>query len=157
MIIFQVLHRDWIFPNSSKNIGKVYLGDSHELSTTGAGARFTCRERVESRREADVLVDFHAPILRRLRLWALDNAVPVPVTGVERDVKNGRPGEWCGWLWLDGWNVKRIKRTILSQMSMDFWWRTYVSWSCLTICIEIDGNRDAHGCHLQKTSWVDPP
>ena len=59
------------------------MGDSHELSTTGAGARFTCRERVESRREADVLVDFHAPILRRLRLWALDNAVPVPVTGVD--------------------------------------------------------------------------
>ena len=26
--------------------------------------RFTCRERIESRCEADVLVDFHAPILR---------------------------------------------------------------------------------------------
>eukprot|EP00434_Breviolum_minutum_P019066 symbB.v1.2.016807.t2/scaffold1292.1/size223628/5 len=64
---------------STVQLLRVYLGDSHELSTTGAGARFTCRERVESRREADVLVDFHAPILRRLRLWALDNAVPVPV------------------------------------------------------------------------------
>ena len=70
---------------------RVYLGDSHELATTGAGARFTCRERFESRCEADVLaagplshalkgvqVDFHAPILRRLRLWALDTAALVP-------------------------------------------------------------------------------
>eukprot|EP00435_Cladocopium_sp_Y103_P075108 s194_g54.t1 len=62
-------------PSSSIQLLRVYLGDSHELSTTGGLARFTCRERVESRREADVLVDFHAPILRRLRLWALDNAV----------------------------------------------------------------------------------
>ncbi|CAE7736217.1 unnamed protein product [Symbiodinium sp. CCMP2592] len=54
---------------------KVYLGDSHELAVTGAGARYTCRERVQSRCEADVLVDFHAPILQRLRLWALDFAV----------------------------------------------------------------------------------
>ncbi|CAK9081209.1 unnamed protein product [Durusdinium trenchii] len=58
---------------------RVYLGDSHELSSTGAGKRFTCRERFESRREADVLVDFHAPIVRRLRLWALDSATLVPV------------------------------------------------------------------------------
>ncbi|CAE7916043.1 unnamed protein product [Symbiodinium sp. KB8] len=54
---------------------RVYLGDSHELAVTGAGARYTCRERVQSRCEADVLVDFHAPILQRLRLWALDFAV----------------------------------------------------------------------------------
>ncbi|CAL1142517.1 unnamed protein product [Cladocopium goreaui] len=66
-------------PSSRIQLLRVYLGDSHELSTTGNLARFTCRERVESRREADVLVDFHAPILRRLRLWALDNAVPVDV------------------------------------------------------------------------------
>jgi len=70
---------------------QVYLGDSHELSTTGNLARFTCRERVESRREADVLVDFHAPILRRLRLWALDNAVPVAWMGKFYGKRWGNP------------------------------------------------------------------
>eukprot|EP00913_Durusdinium_trenchii_P019553 g18380.t1 len=54
---------------------RVYLGHLQLF----LGECFTCRERFESRREADVLVDFHAPIVRRLRLWALDSATLVPV------------------------------------------------------------------------------
>ncbi|CAJ1378689.1 unnamed protein product, partial [Effrenium voratum] len=77
-VVLRSLSEQGIDPSSVRLL-RVYLGDSYERSTTGAGVRFTCRERIESRCEADVLVDFHAPILRRLRLWALDFAVLAPV------------------------------------------------------------------------------
>ena len=49
---------------------RVYLGDIDQKFSTGGGRAFTLRDRVEERKEVDVIIDAAAPVLKRIVAWA---------------------------------------------------------------------------------------
>eukprot|EP00039_Didymoeca_costata_P025485 m.13526 g.13526 ORF g.13526 m.13526 type:complete len:664 (+) comp4874_c0_seq1:309-2300(+) len=62
--------RGKVKPNVSPRHLRVLLGDSTQNFTNGAGKEYTLRQRVKTRKEADVLIDAGACVREKIITWA---------------------------------------------------------------------------------------